>query len=157
MDILMTKTQGGLLAPLSEEYGDELRKIPAGHVVECKITRKRNPQFHRKFFALLAVGFDAWVETAKPVEYQGVAVLPTRDRFRKDVTILAGYYEPTFNVKGEIRLEPKSISFANMSEDEFEALYSSVINVLLTRILTARGYSAESLREHVDRVLSFDS
>ncbi len=157
MKILMLKTQGGLLAPLSEEDGAELRKIAAGHVAECTIVRKRNPQFHRKFWALLQVGFDAWVETTPPMKYQGQPVLPTLERFRKDVTILAGYYEATFSVKNEVRLEAKSISFASMEQDDFENLYSAVINVLLERILTARGFTDESLRAHVARVISFDS
>jgi hypothetical protein len=30
------------------------------------------------------------------------------------------------------------------------------LDVALTRILTAKGYTEESLREHVEKVLSFD-
>jgi hypothetical protein len=157
MDLLLMKASDGRLGPINDEGAELLKKIKPGYVIECRITRKRNSTFHRRFFKLLDVAFDAYEETAPHVEYHGVRVLPNRDRFRKDIIILAGFYEPTFNIKGELRMEPKSISFASMDQDEFEHLYSAVLNVVLTRILSARGYSEESLRAHVDRVLSFDN
>lgn len=156
MEILMLKTSAGLLAPINDAEADELRKIKAGNVVECKIIRKRNPEWHRRYFALLQVGFDAWTEVAPRIEYHGERVAPNFERFRKDVCVLAGFYEPVFNLKGELRLEPKSISFASMEQDDFEKLYSATIDVLLRRILGAQGFTEESLRAHVDRVLSFD-
>lgn len=152
----MTKTLDGRLAPLNEQEADELKKIKVGHIVECKIIRKRNPEFHRRFFALLQVGFDVWSESAPRVEHHGQQVLPNFERFREEVTVLAGYYEPVFNLKGELRLQPRSISFAHMDQDDFEGLFSQVINVLLRNVLSAGRWTEESLREHVERVLAFD-
>ena len=156
MDILMVKTAGGQLAPLADDDAEALRSIKLGHVVECKIVKKRNPVFHRKWWALMQTGYEAWTETAGRVEYQGQPVRPNFDRFRKDITILAGYYEPTFDINDGVHLQAKSISFSSMEEPEFEQLYSACIDVILERILTKQGYTEESLREHVDRVLLFD-
>lgn len=54
-----------------------------------------------------------------------------------------------------MRLEAKSISFANMSEEEFEALYSETINVILAKILGGTRMTEEQLRNHVDNVLAY--
>lgn len=156
MEILMEKTLSGHLAPINEEEAELMKKLKLGGIVECKITNKRNPGFHRKFFALLKVGYDAWTETSVRPMYQGMPVQPSMERFRKDVTILAGHYTATYNLKGEVRLEAESISFANMDQDVFEELFSSVINVLLRGVLSNGTYTEESLRQHVDRVLAFD-
>ena len=156
MDVLLVKLPGGMLAPLDDESADQLKKIKSHHVLECKLKRNRKPEFHRRFFKLLDIGFDAWTEVAPEVTYRGQAILPNRERFREDITILAGYYEATFNLRGEVRMKAKSISFASMDQDEFEGLYSAVIDVLLRNVLTQVGYTEQSLREHVDRVLSFD-
>jgi hypothetical protein len=60
-----------------------------------------------------------------------------------------------YNARGEVRVEAKSISFANMSEDEFEALYSDTINVILRKILTSSAMTEDQLRDHVDTVLRY--
>ena len=151
----MVKTMSGQLAPLNDAEAEELKKIKTGHVVEVKLTRKRNPDFHRKVMALFQTCFEAWEEVAPHVEYLGQPVKPSFDRLRKDLTILAGYYESTFNLKGEVRLEAKSISFGSMDQDEFELLFSALIDTALRTLLSKRGYSEETLRGHLERVLAF--
>ena len=108
-------------------------------------------KFHRKFFALLDVAFDAWEPS--PVEYKGQVIEKNRQRFRKDLIILAGFGEPIFNIKGEVRYEAKSISFAKMNSEDFESLYSKVIDVILRRILT--NYTRDDLDQIVQKVLNF--
>lgn len=152
----MLKTTSGHLAPLTDGDREEVAKLKTGHVIEVKITRKRNPMFHRKFFALLGVAFDYWQEAPVTVEYHGQRVRPNFERFRKDITILAGYYDPTYNINGELRLEARSISFSSMEEPDFEKLYSSVLDVVLERILAKAGFDEKTLRAHVERVLQFD-
>ena len=156
MELTLIRQQDGALAPYGQDSIDKAKKIRIGRIVVATLRQPRNPDFHRRFFALLQVGFDAWTETAEPLEYKGQPVTPTMERFRKDITILSGYFEPVYSIKGELRLEAKSISFSSMSQEEFEALYSQVINTILSRVLTARGYTEQSLREYVERVLGFD-
>ena len=52
-----------------------------------------------------------------------------------------------FKLNGDFTVQSKSISFANMSEHEFEELFSKVINVLLRFIPT----TAEELTEQMER------
>jgi hypothetical protein len=150
-EILVTKTAAGALSPADQQAAEYLSKLKLGEVVKVKATRMRNPQFHRKFFALLNLAFDAW----EPVEntYRGEAVRKNFEQFRNDVTVLAGYYETAVTLKGETRLTAKSISFGSMGQDEFEALYSAVVDVVLARILTK--YTRDDLDEVIERLLAF--
>lgn len=151
-ELLLSKTAGGTLAPADQQAVDWIAKLKLGQVVRAELARVRNYKFLRKYFALLNFAFDAWEPQTK--EYKGEPVQKNFDQFRRDVTILAGYYEASYNIKGETRLTPKSISFANMDEDEFGALYSDTINVILSRILT--NYTRSDLDEVVENLLRFD-
>jgi len=112
-----------------------LRAAP-GAVFEISARQPRNARFHRKFFALLKLGYDAWQPPRRRMKYRGRPVAKSFEAFREEVTILAGFYEQTFDLAGRLQLRARSISFARMGEDEFERLYSAVIDVLLARVLT---------------------
>lgn len=150
-EIILMKGAGGALVPFDPMAAQYIAGLKAGYGVRLKATTVRNILFHRKFFAMLGVGFDAW-ETPE-TEYEGMKVEKDFEKFRKDATILAGFFTPVYNMKGEVRLEAKSISFANMEADEFERLYSAVVNVLLRKVL--KNYTREDLDEVVERILQF--
>jgi hypothetical protein len=104
----------------------------------------------------LGVAFDAWCEQLPACHIvHGRVVKPSRDRFRKDLTIMAGFYEPVWNARGEVRLEPKSIAFGSMSEDEFARLFSATIDVILQKILPDTGWNEAKLREAAEAVVEF--
>jgi hypothetical protein len=152
----MTRGAGATLVPLDEAGAEAIGRVAHGEEVWCKIVRKRNPAFHRKFFALIDLLYGIWSETVPQKTYRGVEVRPNRDRFRRDLIILTGRYDATYSAVGEVRLEAHSISFARMSEDEFEVLFSDVIQVGLTRILSGNRWTEEAIRHHVDQILAFD-
>lgn len=152
-DIVLMKVPGGALVPHDEAAAAFIQKMKLGELAHSDFKRVRNYKFHKKYFALVSFAFDQW-EPQGGLTYLGVPVMKTMGRFRKDVAILAGFFETTVNLKGEVRLEAKSISFAQMDEVEFEALYSNTINVILTRILT--GYTRADLDKVVDQLLRFD-
>lgn len=149
-DILLTKTMAGLV-PADQSTADYLAKVKLGAILHGSFVKARNGQFLRKYFALLNVVYEMW----EPGEVTSQHGTPQKnfDRFRGDLTIMAGYYEVVIRVDGTTRIEPKSISFANMEEDEFEALYSRTIDVILKHILTK--YTREDVDEMVTRVLNF--
>lgn len=120
-----------------------------GDLVEVDMVIPRNQRFHRKFFALLEIGFDAWEPT---LEHDGNPVEKNFEQFREDVTILAGHYVQTWTLDGEMRLRAKSISFASMDDEEFERVYSSVADVLLSRVLS-RYEGRSELDRVVDQIL----
>lgn len=151
----MIRTAGGALAPMDEAGQDAVRKIKVGAVVRVDLTRMRNGAFHRKWFALLRLGFDLWSEHATMPTYRGQPVAPEFDRFRRDVTILAGFRKVVVNVRGEARVEAESVRWSEMSEERFEALYDKTIDVLLRRVLPDGVTTEARLREAVDLILGF--
>lgn len=163
-EVTMVKVPGGL-APADAEAEELMKKIKQGRPVRCKIVRIRSWEFHKKFFVLANFAFDLWTETMPARKHEmkfggrviEMDVQPNFERFRKDLVILAGYFEATFNIKGDVRVEAKSISFDSMDQDEFEAIYSSCIDVILSKILTHHGLDEAKVRAAVDRVLQFDS
>lgn len=128
-----------------------LFNLETGELVEVDFVVPRNPLFHRKFFALLQVGFDAWKPT---LTHDGKPIEKDFEQFREDVTILAGHYIQTWTLDGEMRLRAKSISFRSMDDVAFEKVYSSVANVLLSRVLTTYR-DRQELDNVVERVMRF--
>lgn len=145
-DIYLIKTSTGTLVPADSQSAEYLRKQRVGQVFRVSFTRARNIRFHRKFFALLNYAFDTW-EPAEKL-YKGKPVQKNLDQFRADITILAGYYNTAIRMDGSVRVTPKSIAFHSMDEDEFEALYSAVIDVLLQRVFI------DQTRDDVENVVN---
>lgn len=149
--IVLAKAAGGALVPMDQQAIDYLNKLKLGAGVTVEIKRHRNPAFHRKFMALLNLAYEAW----EPAEatYKGQVVGKNFDQFRSDITVLAGHYEMAINLRGETRLTAKSISFASMGQDEFEDLYSAVVNIVLKRFLT--NYTRDDLDNVINRLMGF--
>ena len=133
------------------DSGDD-SDIKQGEVVSAEIKRPRNYRFHKKYFALLNYAFGIWEPEC--LEYKGKMVGKSFERFREDITILAGYYTLTENIKGEVRAEADSISFGKMDDDKFAALYSKTIDVLLKHIF--KNYTREDVDKVVDNIIGFD-
>jgi len=150
-DIVLAKTASGALVPVDPQGVAYIAKLKIGAGVSTKIKRHNNLQFHRKMFALANLAFEAWEPVA--FEHKGVLVAKNFDQFREDITILAGFYETHVRLNGDIRYVAKSWSFERMEDDEKERLYSSIINVVLSRILT--NYTREDLDNVVEQVLRF--
>jgi len=157
MDFLFQKGATGLL-PACEEAAEWLKKKKLGSTILVEPREMRNGAFFRKWWALVKLGYDYWAEFAQPIEYKGKPVLPDFDRFRKDVTISAGFYHPVVNLKGEVRIEPESLKWASMSEERFEQLYDATIRVLLQRVfngLICPTWTEEQLREVAEQIQRF--
>lgn len=155
MEVFFTKGPRGSLLPADDEQAALLDKIPAGALVRVSLSQVRNPKFHRKFFALLGYAYGMWRDMQPPREYKGNPVVTSFERFREEVTILAGHCEPVWNIRGEMRLQAKSISFAKMDDDAFERFYSTMIDVLLQKVLHNDRLTPEKMRAYVDQVLAF--
>lgn len=150
MKIILIKTKN-ILTPADPQQEELLRKIKSGQAVTVELKSMRNYQFHKKLFAMLNVGFDAWEPEQK--EYQGMPVQKNFDAFRKICTIAAGYYTASYDLDGDVTLEAKSIAYANMEDDEFEKLYNDIANVLLQKVL--RNYTKPDLDRVVDELMHF--
>ena len=154
-DLTCIKLPNGTFMPADEASREEAAKFKIGSAVRFKATRQRNYQFHKKWWALAQFAFEHWEQPAiADPKYPGIVPEKNFDRFRKDLIILAGFYDATFRIDGSTRIEAKSISFANMSQDDFDRLYSATIDAVLKHILT--HYERDELEEVVLRLLEFD-
>jgi hypothetical protein len=156
-EIELVKTPDGLRGTTDEEHASWMKfkawleQLEPGEYARIGYEKPRNPKFHRKFFAMLKIGFDAWEPRRK--KYKGQSVQKNFERFRKDVTIAAGFYDLVATAAGGVKHEAKSISFAKMSDDEFERVYSAVADVLLQGVLIR--YNRAELDRVVDELMKF--
>lgn len=149
-EIHLTRTPQGL-APATASAAEMLAKIGVGKPVNAKVSQPRGGKFHRKFFVMLDVAFSNhdWPE----IETKWGKAKTNFELFRKYVTVKSGHYEAALTPQGEVRAEPKSISWAKMDEAEFEALYSDVLDVILTEFLT--NWKQGDVEDAVNRMLEF--
>jgi hypothetical protein len=86
---------------------------------KCDIRRARNPDHHRKGFALIKLIFDS------QEKYRTIEDLLV------ELKLQTGWYREHIRANGEIIYVPKSISFADMDQLEFEAFYETLIDVAI--------------------------
>jgi hypothetical protein len=139
------------IVPIDAANAELFEKLKPNGQYKAVFSQERNSAFHRKAFALLKVVFDAW--QTPTIEHKGQPVQRDMERLREDMTILAGFYTVTFKYDGTTVLKAKSWSFSAMNQDDFENLYSRLIDVALGKILT--GYTREDIDEQVERILRF--
>lgn len=145
---------GGVLRPDTEDTAETVQKWGVGKFVVGTFKRPRNPKFHRKYFALLDVLFEQW-DPVPFEKYRDIEPQKNREKFREEITILAGYYDVVCSLKGETRVVAKSISFAAMDEDTFGELYNSVHKVGMDKILSQKNWKDSDLNDAVDRLMGF--
>jgi len=150
MNVSLTKTFQGFV-PATPETADWANRLKPGQMIHGDFKKVRNPLFHRKFFALLNLGYEYW----QPGEITSEYGKPEKnfERFRKDVTILAGFFHTEIRLDGSVRVTADSISFASMDEDEFERVYNSVLTVLMNKILV--GMDREEIEKLTEQFLAF--
>ena len=120
MEILCRNTLQGLV-PLYPSDFDNKRKLKLGHDYVCEVRNPRNIGFHKKFFAMLNIGHE---NTALDMPF---------DVYRKYMTVKAGFFTAYQTPKG-VYYDPDSISFASMNQDEFEEVYSRVLDKVIEDI-----------------------
>lgn len=136
MKFLVQKTIYGLQPVFNSDH-EALKesKLKIGEVYEVEIKKKRNYQFHKKYFALLNLC------------YENQEVFESIEDLRYFLTMKAGYYKQIDTGNGTMFI-PKSISFAKMDEIEFERLYQLTITVICNFI----GIEKEDL---LNEILNF--
>lgn len=127
----MIKTPGGNFQPAHDMDAEKLIKFKTGEHYEVDIPLSRNPAFLRKVMVFFHFCFDHW-DGSKVHEF--CSETEQFDRFRKDLTILAGFYIRAERLDGTLRTEAESLSFSNMSEERFQECYSALINASLKHI-----------------------
>lgn len=154
-DVLLIKDPSGVLRPATDEARQQLEKFKDGEMYMAKVTFKRKGKFHQKWIVLLEYAFGLFCETHPEVVINGIKIKPDFDRFRHDVTIMAGFCRGVINARGEARLIPESISFDSMTEERFDKLYSVSLDVIIEKVLHDKKMTAAQVDEAVKHILKF--
>ncbi len=132
MKVNFIKQPGGVLAPADEKEADRLNRFKTFEMYEVEIKLTRNPAFHRRVFAFFNFVFQHW--SADKTEWKHMNEHSQYETFRKNLTVLAGYRVVTYTIDGSLRVEAMSLSFSSMTQEEFEACYSALINAAIEHV-----------------------
>tara|TARA_R110000850_G_scaffold276016_1_gene416686 strand:- start:681 stop:1115 length:435 start_codon:yes stop_codon:yes gene_type:complete len=127
----MTKQAGGVMIPASDMEAEKLTKFKTGEMYEVKLKYSRNPKFHRKVFLFFNYCFEFWDGNTVYEHFSNEMQFNT---FRKDLTILAGFYITTTRLNGDTRIEAESLSFETMEQERFEQVYKALIQAAMKHI-----------------------
>lgn len=155
MDIVLLRTNIGFI-PASEQDAEKIRRVKMGAAVRVKMRHQRNYKLLQKTMVLFQCAYEHFCEYGiVDLEYKGQKVMPSFDRFRKDLTILAGHYTSTFNIRGEVRLEANSLSYSECSEEEALKIYSDVLSAAIKNVYKYNT-TEENLKRMVEQLSQFD-
>lgn len=137
----MIKNAGGILSPANDIEAERLTKFKNNGQYEIEIKLNRNPAFLRKVFAFFNFCYEHWDGERL---HEHCSHEEQFDRFRKDLTILAGFYVTTTRLNGEQRIEAESLAFGNMKEERFQQCYNALIKAALKYIFHSCDVSIEN-------------
>lgn len=120
--------------PTDDASEAALKSVKLGECIELKIKRPRNLPHHRKFFSMLQLIFN------NQERYDTLDHLLTAFKFA------VGHTEIIRTKRGDIEV-PKSISFASMPQDEFEAFYQRAVDFVISEVVP--GMTQESLEREL--------
>lgn len=129
MKINFLKHSGGVLIPANDSEQERMNRFANNEIYEVDIKNSRNNGFHSKVFKFMTFVFNFWRGGHEFKDEQAQF-----NAFRKELTVRAGFYEQVFNLDGSFKLVAKSWSFENMEQEEFEQLYSALINTVMATI-----------------------
>ncbi|WP_285130326.1 DUF1367 family protein [Leclercia adecarboxylata] len=196
VQLQLIKQSPGILIPATPETSELLQtKIKLGAVLVAEFTKVRNPAFHRKFFALLNLGFEYWEPTGGAISSNerklvqgyakylmtfggnetalldaaeqyldqvasrrvtnGISLCKSYDAYRAWVIVEAGHYDAIQLPDGTLRKYPRSISFANMDETEFQQLYKAALDVLWRWILSRSFKDQRAVENAASQLMGF--
>ncbi|SER37216.1 MULTISPECIES: DUF1367 family protein [Pseudomonas] len=156
MEIVLQKCADGSLRPVDQEGIEQLARLKTGAGIRCKVTLPRNFKFLKKTMCLFTLAYEHFCEFGiSEVEYKGRKVVPCKETFRKNLTVLAGHYDPVFDIRGQVRLVPRSLSFGKCTEEEAGKIYQDVITAALANVYRATDMTPAQLDARVNQILNF--
>lgn len=143
MEILCRVTEQGLIPMYNSDY-EEKKKLRVGETVMCKISKPRNYEFHKKFFALVRLTYQNL-----PEHLHHMLSIWSEDDMLTCIKMELGLASEIYH-GNKLYVKTGSISFASMDNTEFEKFYQRAIDVILNKYL--RGTNRNDL---VDAISEF--
>lgn len=138
MQVFITRDQYSVGAA-DQFSADALLNMDKGKVYKAEISMPRNLAFHRKFFALMKLVFDAQDRYA------------TEDDLLDALKIATGHAEIHHVKKGLAVYRTKSISFAKMDEPNFRKFWDKCVMHICTEILP--GAEKKDLEARINDII----
>ena len=118
MEFYVSKVDGCLIA-VDDESAEKLASLGLDQLVECKVNANRNYKNLQRFNVFIDKAF-AMQEIYKD-----------RNLFRKMMQMGGGHFDLVQSPRGQWLKIPKSISFAEMEEEEFKIIFKKCIDYFL--------------------------
>ncbi len=144
MKIECIKLAGGSFHPYNDMEQDKTIRFKTNELYTVEVKHTRNYEYHKRVFAFLNFCFAHW-----SCDRDFLDLHAQFNRFRNQLTVLAGYRVELYNINGEVRVEAKSISYSGMEQAEFEQFYHALVNAALKHI-----FCTTDQKTH-DQLLSF--
>lgn len=103
-----------------------MQKWKIGDVVAATVRRPRNPQHHKKLWAMLRIVHES---TAVQDRY------PKVENLLDALKLAIGRCEPISLPDGTVAMKVESISFESMAQDDFEKFYDEAVDTIVTRLV----------------------
>jgi hypothetical protein len=141
MDFLAKIDGSNHFEPLGAEAFKKSLKLKKDDYIKVESWKERNVNFHRKYFAFLNTVIYFLPEDDKYDRFRNI------DYLREELMIMIGSVDIHITMQGEQILRPKSISFKNMDNLQFENVYSLSIDAALKYFL--HDISKENFEKHL--------
>lgn len=115
--------RGIYLVPFGQSDQDRFVKIGQGEILTVEYKKNRNYQFHKKFFALLNIGFE------------NQDIFDNFDIYRKYVLIAIGHCDIITMDDGKVNCSAKSISYDEIPDNfDFEVIYNNAVTYIANKL-----------------------
>jgi len=131
----------GSLRPADEAATQYFQKIKDREIVAVKVSRPRNLQFHKKYWALISL---VW-NNLDQERY------PSTDDLHGAIKIAVGLRTRIELPNGVVGFIPGSIAFHKMDEFTFGEFYDKVADLVAQHFIP--GISVQALKEEVEALL----
>ena len=138
--IQLVKTGRGELAPSTEHDQNLIDSIPAGEEITVSYSFPRNPDHHKKYFALLAL-------VVANMPEQLTEKYGTIDKLRREIMLQIGRFEVHETMGGKQTYLPQSLNFGSMDQPTFNEIYSETLDVILKWFLP--GMDKEGIENEI--------
>lgn len=133
MKLLLAK-KGNLYIPATDQDREISNKIGQGELLSVTVSKNRNGLLHRKFFALIDIGFD------NQDNYTDINL------YRSRVMIGIGHCDAIYLEDGTINYIPKSISYDSIPNDiEFQEIYKKTVDFIAKKLHITNEELAEEV------------
>ncbi len=127
------------LIPADDRAADAIGRMPEGEAIGVRIMRKRSLPQHNLFWAVLD-------HVARATKFENAG------RLLVALKIRLGRYDLLAMPNGRVVPVPQSISFGEMTQDEFQQFFDEAISLICSEVLP--GTDSEALLAQFDVMLS---